>query len=123
MNYLYLFRGKVVRGRKRGRTLGFPTVNVRLYKNIPEGVYVSETGIDGTYYRSVSFVGAAKTFGEKKVFGESFIFDFDRDLYDKWISVRLLEKLRGNIKFATAEELIRQMEKDITAAKKFFENR
>lgn len=120
MNYLYLFWGKVVRGKGRGKPMGFPTINIRLHSKIPEGVYVSETKIKNTVYKSVSFVGAAKTFGEKDVFGETFVFDFKMDIYGEWVSVSLLKKLRENKKFSSEQELVKQMERDKAAAVKYF---
>ena len=117
MNY---FRGKVIQGKKRGRKLGFPTVNVRLHKALAEGIFVSETKVDDKWYKSVSFVGAAKTFDETEIFGETYIFDFKRDIYGKWVSVRLLAKIRDNQNFKTEAELIERVEKDKKEALLFF---
>ena len=118
-----MFWGKVERGKQRGRALGYPTVNVRLHRRIPEGVYISETKVAGKVYQSVSFVGAAKTFGEKDVLGETYIFDFQKDLYGQWISVRLLKKIRGNKKFGSKEELIKYISKDVAEAREYFRAR
>lgn len=120
MKYLYTIWGKVIRGKNRGKKLGFPTVNIRLHKKIPEGVYISETKIGKEVFKSVSFIGAAKTFNEKKIYGESYIFNFNRGLYDVWISIKLLKKLRSNKKFASASELIEQIKKDKSEAMEYF---
>lgn len=117
---MYLFWGKVIHGKKRGKQIGFPTVNVRLHKTIPEGVYVSKIKFEGIWHKSVSFIGASKTFNAVEVFGETYILDFNRDIYGKWISVRLLKKIRGNKKFASTEELIKRIKKDKQNAIEYF---
>lgn len=109
---MYKFWGKVKTDNKRGKALGFPTANVSLHKNIPEGIYISKTKINGKYYRALTFIGTAKTFNEKKSQSETYILDFNRNIYGKWISVDLIKKLRENKKFDSAEELIKQMKQD-----------
>ncbi len=117
---LFIFRGKVLRGKKRGKLLGFPTANIPLHKNIPEGVYTSEVIITGKVYRSATFIGVAKTFGEEDYKAENYILDFNKNIYGKWISVRLFKKLRGNKKFDTQQALIEQIKKDVSNTRKFF---
>jgi riboflavin kinase/FMN adenylyltransferase len=120
---VYVFWGKVIKGKSRGKELGFRTANVRLHKAIAEGVYVSECKVGRNMYKAVSFVGAAETFGETEVFAETYIFDFDKDIYGKWISVRLLKKIRGSKKFKSKEELIEAIERDVTEAREYFRER
>lgn len=117
MQFLYKYKGKVVGGKKRGRNLGFPTVNVKLHKNIPEGVYASEIIIEKTVYFAATFIGSSKTYGESDYKSESFIFDFNQDVYGKWISIKLINKIRGNIKFSSEIDLISQIKKDILEIK------
>lgn len=117
---MYLYWGKVKRGKKRGRKLGFPTANLCLHKKIPEGVYISKVKIGGKVHQSVTFIGAAKTFGEQNILGETFIFNFDKNIYGKWISVKLIKKLRGNMTFNSAGELSAQISRDRSAAMRFF---
>lgn len=105
---------------KRGKKLGFPTANVNLYKKIPEGIYVSKTKIGKSIYPGLTFIGIAKTFNEKKLHAETYILDFKKNIYDKWISVKLLKKIRGNKKFKSAEELVEQMKEDEKKARKYF---
>jgi riboflavin kinase/FMN adenylyltransferase len=114
--------GKVKMGSKRGKSLGFPTINIDLHKNIADGVYLSKVKIGKHVFSSLTFVGAAKTFAEKDKKVESYILNFNKNVYDKWITIRLFEKIRGNIKFKSKEELINQMKKDVTVANKFFQN-
>jgi riboflavin kinase/FMN adenylyltransferase len=115
-----LIWGKVKTGSKRGKLLGFPTVNIALHRRIEEGVYLAEVKIDNRLFSSLTFVGTAKTFGEKTKKVESYILNFKDDVYGKWITVRLFKKIRGNIKFKSKEELVEQMEKDLIVAKEFF---
>ncbi len=117
---MYKFWGKVRTHSKRGKKLGFPTANINLRKNIPEGVYISRTRMQDKQYSSLTFIGIAKTFGEKKFHAETYILDFNQNIYGEWISVKLLKKIRGNKKFSSAEELIDQMKQDEQEARKYF---
>ena len=117
---LYKFWGKVRTHNKRGKTLGFPTANINLTKSIADGIYISKTKIGSTIYLSLTFIGAAKTFGEIRFHSETFILDFNQNIYGKWISVELIKKIRGNKKFNTAEDLIVQMKKDEQEARDYF---
>lgn len=114
------FWGKVRTHNKRGKSLGFPTANVNLHKKIPEGIYISKTKIQKKVYQSLTFIGTAKTFGEKMYHAETYIFDFNQNIYGRWISVELLKKIRDNQKFKSVKNLIKQMKKDEQIARKFF---
>lgn len=114
--------GKVKVGRKKGKLFGFPTANIALHKDIPEGVYISKIKVESYNYQALTFVGAAKTFEEKNKKVESYIFDFNKNIYGKWISVSLLKKIRGNIKFNSEKELVEQMKQDLRVAKEFYSN-
>lgn len=131
---MYKFWGKVRRHNQRGRKLGFPTANINLTKNIPEGIYISYTKIAKTIYPSLTFIGRAKTFSEKSFHAETYILDFKRNiykrslkseltnpLYSKWVSVRLFKKIRNNKKFKLATELVSQMKEDEKAARRYFD--
>jgi riboflavin kinase / FMN adenylyltransferase len=120
MKSLFTFWGKVLRGENRGKNLGFPTANLLLHQNIPEGVYISKVIINGKSYAAATFIGFAKTFSEKNYHAESHILDFSGDLYGKWITIKLFKKLRENKKFTSQEMLIVQIKKDIVSLKKFF---
>ncbi len=117
---MYNFWGKVRTHNKRGKSLGFPTANVNLSKKIPEGIYISKTKLGGKEFKSVTFIGTVKTFNEKRFHAESYILDFKKDIYGKWISVELIKKIRENKKFNSAEELVDQMKKDETDTRKYF---
>jgi riboflavin kinase/FMN adenylyltransferase len=119
----YGVEGRVVRGAERGRTLGFPTANLRpVNRVIPRGgVYVTATLIDGAWRQSVTNVGVRPTFesaGEPSV--ETFVLGWRGDLYGDVVRVRFLHRLRGERRFGSADELKRQIDADITRARKFF---
>lgn len=117
---MHKFWGKVRKHHQRGKTLGFPTANITLTKKIPAGIYISQTKIQDRNYLSLTFIGRSRTFGEKLFQAETYILDFHDNLYDKWISVVLLKKIRNNQKFASARKLIERMRKDEEEARKYF---
>lgn len=117
---MYRFWGKVRKCSQRGKKLGFPTANVNLNKKVPEGVYISKTKLGEMVYPSLTFVGSAKTFNEKKYLSETYILNFNQDIYGKWISVKLIKKIRNNQKFNSTDALIRQMREDERVARKYF---
>lgn len=120
----YFIRGKVLDGRKIGRTIGMPTTNLLPPSNKllpPCGVYTSRTIIDGVSYPGMTNIGYKPTVGKEKEKGvETYIFDFSKDLYGKEIDVELLEYVRPEIKFDSIEELKVKMEEDLTFGRKFF---
>lgn len=118
LKYLILW-GKVKKGSKRGKLLGFPTANFSLHKKIQQGIYVSQTKFLGKVFQSVTFIGNATTFGEDEVKAETYILNFNKNLYGKFITVKLLKKIRGNKKFKSEKELIKQMNKDLEDTRKF----
>lgn len=120
MKPMITFWGKVKKGKSRGKQLGFPTANISLHRNIPEGVYTSRVNIAGNVYPAATFIGSAKTFGEKEYKAESYILDFDKNIYGKWITIRLFKKLRGNKKFDSQQALVEEIKRDVLATRKFF---
>lgn len=114
------FWGKVREHNRRGKKLGFPTANVNLTKDIPEGIYISQTKIENVLHKSLTFIGKAKTFNEKKFLAETYILNFNKDIYGKWVSVNLIKKIRNNQKFNSVKDLVQQMRKDEEVARKYF---
>ncbi|WP_296114998.1 bifunctional riboflavin kinase/FAD synthetase [uncultured Anaerococcus sp.] len=112
----YKIRGKVVHGRHRGRTLNFPTANLDLafpYVMPRDGVYLTRTSIGGQVHYGLTNIGSNPTFEEgedKKI--ETYLFDFNRSIYGEDISVEFINFQRSDYKFASAEDLIKQMDKD-----------
>ncbi len=113
----YSITGKVSSGRRIGNTLGFPTANIHPadYLILPSyGVYATKTCIDGKLLNSVTNVGINPTFeGLDKASIETHILDFDENLYDKFIEVFFIVKIRGEKKFQGRDELVAQITKDV----------
>ncbi len=117
---MYKIHGKVRHGQNRGKSLGFPTVNINVSSRIPEGIYVSQTKFNQKKYPSLTFIGAAITFEETNIQSETYIFGLNQNLYGKVISVEIIKKLRENKKFDSSESLIKQMEEDRRQALEYF---
>lgn len=104
-----------------GREFGYPTANIDVPASTPEGIFAGWTLLGGKKLASVQFIGQPVTMGETIKRAESHIFDFeDRDLYGEIIEMEVLKKLRDSIKFDSADELLKQMKKDETAARLYF---
>jgi riboflavin kinase/FMN adenylyltransferase len=120
----YSICGRVAQGDKLGRTLGFPTANIKmLRRNTPiRGVFaVTMTGIDNREFQGVANVGIRPTIeGNHKVILETHLFDFDQDIYGRYVSVQFKQKLRHEMRFVSLEQLQSQIRKDVVAAKEFF---
>jgi riboflavin kinase/FMN adenylyltransferase len=113
----YFFSGIVVQGDKRGRTLGFPTANIKTDdedKLLPAlGIYVVEFFVKGNKYYGLLSIGRRPTFyNDGNIVPEVYIYDFDEDIYDEYVTVNIIERLRGEEKFSSVEDLITQMNKD-----------
>ncbi len=120
----YSVCGRVAHGDKRGRTLGFPTANIEMFrKNTPiEGVFaVIMTGIDGLKIPGVANVGTRPTVaGNARVILETHLFDFNRDIYGHYVEVHFRKKIRDEVRFHSLEALKAQIIKDVAEAKKIF---
>lgn len=99
--------------------MGFPTANINLNKAIPEGIYISQAKLGKSISPALTFIGKAETFNEKIFQSETYILDFKKDIYGKWLSIKLLKKIRENKKFKSPQELIAQMKKDEKEARAF----
>lgn len=119
MGMPYMVAGRVVPGKHIGRTLGFPTVNILPGKGKllpPNGVYYSSVRYNGRSYRAISNVGCKPTVTDEHIMGvESYLYDFDREIYGESIEVYLHEFRRPEQRFDDAESLKRQLEQDIKA--------
>lgn len=120
----YMIRGEVVHGRRLGRTIGMPTTNIipSSSKLLPPcGVYATKTLIDGVYHMGVTNIGYKPTVGADDYIGvETYIFDFDKDLYGEILEVEFYDYLRPELKFGSIEELVTRMREDIILTKKYF---
>ncbi|MBE5893574.1 MAG: bifunctional riboflavin kinase/FAD synthetase [Lachnospiraceae bacterium] len=119
----FFFKGEVVHGNHIGTGIGFPTVNLLPAEDKllpPNGVYYSGTIVDGREYPSITNIGRKPTVGDKERMGvETYIYDFDRDIYGKEIEVRLLGFRRPERKFAGLEQLQAQLREDVEAGKEY----
>ena len=113
----YRLDGKVVKGKGRGKTMGFPTANMKLdedYVLPPEGVYASYVLYKGEKYRAVVNFGNNPTFPGSAFTIEAHIMDFPaRDIYFEHLSIELVQRIRGEMTFESSEELAEQIKKDI----------
>lgn len=110
--------GTVEHGDQRGRTLGTPTINLSLPDGIQDGVYASVVTLSGLQHEAVTFVGAAHTFDLSERKCETYIFDFDEDVYGKEATVELIQKIRDMRKFDGEEQLKAAIASDIDKARK-----
>jgi riboflavin kinase/FMN adenylyltransferase len=111
-----------VRGDGRGRKLGFPTANLSTGnedKLIPaKGIYAAECIVENAKHFGLLSLGSRPTFHKDgDIIPEFYIFDFDRDIYDRIMQVNLVEKIRDEEKFNSVDELIIQMKKDEVTGK------
>lgn len=117
----YEIKGKVKKGKARGKTLGFPTANIESENEIiPLGVFISEVQINSKTYPSITNAGYRPTFGKDVMEVESYIINFNKNLYGKEITISLIKKIRDEIKFKKSEDLSSQLAKDLEQAKKYF---
>jgi len=120
----YMISGEVVHGAKRGRTIGFPTVNLRIGnpdKLLPKnGVYVASIFIEGREYRAMMNIGTRPTVSAKDGPSvEAHILDHEGELYGIKLTFYLLDRLRDEIRFRSIDDLRRQLQKDEKEAKQF----
>ena len=116
--------GVVLKGEGRGKKIGFPTANInmdekRIYPGL--GVYATKTTYRNMLYYSITNVGVNPTFGlgrEPSI--ETNIFDFANEIYGEQIRVEFLKRIRPEIKFSSVNELVSQISKDISFARKYF---
>lgn len=119
----YLIAGEVVTGNRLGRTLGFPTVNLAPGDSKllpPNGVYFSQVRHGKKLYRAISNVGYKPTVTDKQVMGvESYLYDFDSQIYGQFIEVYLLKFRRPEQCFESVEALKKMLGEDIAAGADF----
>lgn len=112
--------GRVVRGQRLGRRLGYPTANIRLGRRISpiRGIFaVRVHGVGAAPRPGVASLGLRPTVGGREMLLEAHLFDFDGDLYGCHLRVEFVAKLRDEEKFASLDDLTRQMHRDADAAR------
>jgi riboflavin kinase / FMN adenylyltransferase len=118
LGYWWRIRGRVETGAGRGKGLGFPTVNLPLApgQDIAHGIYAVRVEHRGRRYAAAGYVGARPTFGGGSPVLEAYLLDFTGDLYGEEIEVEFIERIRGDMTFATPEALAAQMQADCAEA-------
>ena len=123
LGYNYFLTGIVVKGKQLGRTIGFPTANLKIeeeYKLIPQnGVYVVKSTIDQKEVFGMMNIGTNPTVGGQFQTIETNFLDFSGDLYDKELKIELLYRIRSEEKFASLEALKDQISKDKLATQDY----
>ena len=126
LGYNYFIKSEILHGQKLGRRIGIPTINMILPANKllpPNGVYVTEVLVEGNIYMGVTNVGCKPTVSEERIVGvETYIDNFNKDLYGEKIVVSFLDFIRPEMKFSSVEELKTQMQSDIMVARKCYKN-
>lgn len=119
----YSITGKVIKGKQFGAKHGFPTANISIDFSLclpKSGVYITRTLIDGSIYNSITNVGFNPTFNQRNYNIETYIFDFNKNIYHKEVTVEFLHKIRDDKKFSNVDELYKQVKDDIAYAKDYF---
>ena len=119
-------RGRVITGAHRGMQLGFPTANLELdpEQALPiDGVYATWAYVDNRAYQSMTNIGERPTFGTNQRTVEVHILDYHGDLYDQELKIDIIERLRGEKQFSTAEELKKQIAEDINQGRAILTSR
>lgn len=122
----YRMLGRVAHGDKRGRTIGFPTANVFLHRHRTpvQGVFAVEVfGLEPEPVRGVANVGTRPTVDGTRSLLEINLFDFDQQIYGRYVGVDFLHKLRPEYRFESFEALKEQIARDVVATKDFFARR
>lgn len=126
LGYPFIISGTVEKGKGLGRTIGFPTANIAVsqnYKLIPkQGVYVVKSEIDNKIIYGMMNIGTNPTFNGIVETTEVNFFNFDADLYNKKITIELLDRLRDEEKFQSVSDLKQQLIKDKNNALQFINN-
>ncbi len=117
--YDYFIEGVVVEGEKRGRELGFPTINLDTsWETLPRsGVYATYIELPDASHGSITNIGVRPTFGENRLAVETHIFDFSGDLYGKTVRVNFVRRIRDEKRFAGVDSLVEQITEDIATVK------
>jgi len=126
LGHHYFIDGAVIRGDGRGHSIGFPTANLRSDNELrpPRGVYATLALVDGVNWPSVTNVGVRPTFTTQPDHPhvETHMLDFGEDIYGQDLRLAFLTRLRDEQRFPDVESLVKQIQKDITLAREFFES-
>lgn len=125
LGYNFSIHGRVIKGDKIGRTIGYPTANIfveETYKLIPsDGIYAVTVELNGDTYRGMAYIGQRPTINGMTRNIEVNIFDFNQEIYGQVITMNFLKFLRHDVKFTGLEALKLQLHEDKLATLRFFE--
>ena len=116
----YTISGRVTHGDKRGKTLGFPTINIELHRNLSpvSGIFAGYVhGVDDKKLGAAVYIGSRPVYKGGRVLLEAHILEFSEDIYGQHIQVELISKLRNDKHITSEKELIEQIKKDIDQTK------
>ena len=125
LGHPHILSGKVISGRKLGRTLGIPTANLALPEEtamLPFGVYACKAAVEGQTYLAVTNIGNRPTVGGHRITVEPWLLDFEGDLYGKDLTLSFYHFLRSEQKFPSLDALKEEIGKNALQTRKFFEN-
>ena len=124
LGYEYMLNGLVERGDQRGRTIGFPTANIKpndAHKLVPaRGVYAVKTNVDGKSYDAMLNIGVRPTVDGMRETIEAHILNFNADIYHQPVEIRFHKRLRDERKFESLDALKAQLENDKAATTAYF---
>lgn len=122
LGHYFSLEGYVTEGEKIGRELGFPTANIKIDENLIRpnfGVYLTRIKIADNYFIGVTNIGFNPTFKNRDFSIETFILDFNGNIYGKFIEIEFIKKIRDEIKFRNIEDLIQQINNDVIYAQNY----
>lgn len=126
LGYHFMLNGTVVSGKGIGKTLGYPTANLKIsetYKLIPQkGVYLVRSYLDDHWRYGLTSIGTNPTVGGKTTTIETYFLDFEKDLYHKPLTLEFITHIRDEVNFDTKESLIKAIAKDEIFAREFLKN-
>ncbi len=111
----YIIKGRIEEGRRIGRSFGFPTANIPVREDkltLKSGIYATTLTVNGATYGAMTNIGDKPTFGDKAPTIETYIFDFDGDIYGKDVTLKVYARTRDIKKFASPEALKAQLVRD-----------
>ena len=116
LGYNFFFSGNVVHGNNIGKTISFPTANIKIdapYKLVPKnGVYIVKTTIDNQITFGMMNIGYNPTFNGKQKSIEIHFINFNKNIYDKTLTIEMILRIRNEIKFNIVDDLKKQLEQD-----------
>ncbi|HSR62498.1 MAG TPA: bifunctional riboflavin kinase/FAD synthetase [Gammaproteobacteria bacterium] len=124
LGHPYTISGRIIHGDKKGRELGYPTINLNLHRlqSPVTGIFVSRVhDLIPAPVNAVTSIGTRPVFDGKQVLLESHLLDFDETVYGRYVRVELLEQIRHEQDFTNIDELTRQIGRDIKVARRWFE--